>query len=87
MPTVPLDAAPRPPKAKTVKTNPTQALLADSADWPDKGLPFEAIAKRVLLPYDTVRDALFELLGSASPSLVQVFDGEEGRMLLRRAAP
>ena len=86
MPTVPLVAAPRPPKAKTVKTDPTQALLADSADWPDKGLPFEAIAKRVVLPYEAVRDALFELLGSASPSLVQVFDEEEGRLLLRRAA-
>jgi type I restriction enzyme, S subunit len=82
---VPLMKASTPSKAKTVKTDPTQALLADSADWPDEGLPFGAIAKRVVLPYDGVRDALFELLGGASPSLVQVFDKEEGRMLLRRA--
>ncbi|NIJ63154.1 type I restriction enzyme S subunit [Sphingomonas leidyi] len=87
MRTVALVAAPIPPEVKTVKTDPTQALLADSAEWPENGLPFEAIAKRVVLPYDAVRDALFELLDSASPTLVQVFDEEEGRMLLKRAAP
>lgn len=87
MPTTPLVMTSRPLKAKTVKTDPTKALLSDSADWPAQGLPFEAIADRVLLPYDAIRDALFELLGSASPSLIQVFDEEEGRILLRRAAP
>jgi type I restriction enzyme S subunit len=87
MPPVPLVMIPRPSKAKTVKADPKQALLVDSAYWPEKGLPFEAIAKRVVLPYGTVRDALFELLGGASPELVQVFDKDEGRMLLRRAAP
>lgn len=87
MPTVPHVTAPRLPKAKTVRIDPTQALLADSADWPDEGLPFEAIAERVVLPYDALRDALFELLGNASPSLVQVFDEEGGRMLIRRSVP
>ena len=87
MPIFPLAVAPKPPKAKTVKTDPKQALLADSAEWPEEGLPFEAIAGRVVLPYSAVRDALFELLGGASPSLEQVFDEQEGRMLLRRSAP
>ncbi|WP_426291294.1 restriction endonuclease subunit S [Sphingomonas sp. TWP1-3-1] len=87
MPPVPLVRALKPAKAKTVKTDPKQAVLADSAEWPEKGLPFEVIAKRVVLPYGAVRDALFELLGSASPRLVQVFDRDEGRMLLRRVAP
>ncbi|MBG6118400.1 type I restriction enzyme S subunit [Sphingobium sp. JAI105] len=87
MPIVPLAVVPKRQKAKTVKTDPKHALLADSAEWPEKGLPFEAIAKRVVLPYNAVRDALFELLGGASPSLEQVFDKQEGRMLLRRAAP
>lgn len=87
MPIVPLAVAPKPPKEKTVKTDPKQALLADSAEWPVKGLPFEAIAGRVVLPYSAVRDALFELLGGTSPNLEQVFDEQEGRMLLRRTVP
>lgn len=87
MPIVPPAVAPKPPKAKPVKTDPKQALLVDSAEWPEKGLPFETIAERVVLPYSAVRDALFYLLGGPSPSLEQVFDKQEGRMLLRRAAP
>ncbi|MBS1101753.1 restriction endonuclease subunit S [Gluconobacter sp. Dm-62] len=86
MPVVPLAVLPKPSKAKTLKTDPKQAVLADSIEWPEKGLPFEAIARRVVLPYNAVRDALFELLGGTSPSLEQIFDKQEGRMLLRRAA-
>lgn len=78
--------APKSPKAKTVKTDPKHALLTDSANWPEKGLTFEAIAQRVVLPYGDVRDALFELLSGTSPKLIQVFDKDEHRMLLRRAA-
>lgn len=84
--TVPVVDATQRWKAKAVKTDPKQALLADSVDWPEKGLAFEAIAERIVLPYDDVRDALFELLSGTPPKLVQVFDREEGRMLLRTAA-
>ncbi len=83
MRTIPV--APTRPKAKTVKTDSKQAVLADSAEWPEKGLAFEAIAQRVVLPYNDVRDALFELLSGTSPMLTQVFDKDENRMLLRRA--
>ena len=86
MRTNPVVDAPKRPKAKTVKADPKQELLTDSADWPEKGLAFEAIAQRVVLPYGDVRDALFELLSGTSPKLIQVFDEDEGRMLLRRAA-
>ncbi|MGB5084316.1 MAG: restriction endonuclease subunit S [Methylocystis silviterrae] len=55
MRTIPVVDAPKPPKAKTVKTDPKQALLTDSADWPEKGLAFETIAQRVVLPYGDVR--------------------------------
>lgn len=78
--------APKRPKAKTVKTDTKQALWTDSAEWPENGLAFEAISERIVLPYDEVRDALFELLSGTSPKLMQVFDQDEGRMLLRRAA-
>jgi type I restriction enzyme S subunit len=85
MRTIPDGDAPKRRKAKTVKMDPKQAILKDSADWPDKGIAFEAIAQRVVLPYGDVRDALFELLSGASPKLTQVFDKGEKRMLLRRA--
>ncbi|WBH15278.1 restriction endonuclease subunit S [Sphingomonas radiodurans] len=77
--------APKRPKARLVKTDPKQAILKDSADWPAKGLAFEAIAQRIVLPYGDVRDALFELLSDTSPKLSQVFDKDEEQMLLRRA--
>ena len=86
-PVVPVAVVPKLPKAKTLKIDPKQALLADSAEWPEEGLPFDAIARRVVLPYGAVRDALFELLGGASPSLDQVFDQQEGCMFLRRVGP
>jgi type I restriction enzyme S subunit len=86
MRTIPVVDAPKRPKAKAVKTDPKQALLTDSADWPEKGLVFEAIAQRVVLPYGDVRDALFELLSGTSPKLMQVFDKDEGCMLFKRAA-
>lgn len=86
MRTIPVVDAPKRPKAETVKTDPKQALLTDSADWPEKGLAFEEIAQRIVLPYSDVRDALFDLLSGTSPKLMQVFDKDENRILLRRAA-
>lgn len=71
-------------KVKTVKTDPKQAILADSANWPEEGLAFEELAHRVVLPYAHVRDALFELLGGPSPKLTQGFDQGEKRILLKR---
>lgn len=73
-------------KANAMKTAPKDLLLADSTDWPERGLPFEEVAKRVILPHDDLRDALFELLGGAKPRLEQVFDKEEARMRLKRVA-
>ncbi|MCF3630147.1 restriction endonuclease subunit S [Thalassospiraceae bacterium LMO-SO8] len=71
-------------KVDPMKTNPKELLLADSAEWPKNGLPFEEIAKRVILPHDDLRDALFDLLGGAKPKLEQVFNKDEARMRLRR---
>jgi type I restriction enzyme S subunit len=79
--------APKRPKAKAMKADPKQAIVADSNNWPKKGLAFEAIAQRVLLPYSDLRDAIFELLSGTSPTLMQVFDEGEKRMLLRRVEP
>tara|TARA_R110000868_G_scaffold10357_1_gene51027 strand:- start:11270 stop:12952 length:1683 start_codon:yes stop_codon:yes gene_type:complete len=73
-------------KANAMKKNPQDLLIADSAEWPEKGLPFEDVAKRVVLPHHDLRDALFSLLGAAKPKLEQVFDKDEARILLKRAA-
>lgn len=69
-----------------MKKDPKDLLLADSADWPKDGLPFEDVAKRVVLPHDDLRDALFALLGGSKPKLEQVFDKTEERMRLKRVA-
>lgn len=77
--------APKRPKAKSMKVDAKKALLTDSAGWPETGLAFEAIAQRVVLPYGELRDALFELLSGTAPQLLQTFDEDEERMLIRRA--
>lgn len=68
-----------------MKETPRDRLIADSNSWPENGLPFEDVAKRVLMPHDDLRDALFELLGGTTPVLEQVFDKTEERMRLKRA--
>ena len=69
---------------KAMNRDPKELLLRDSQSWPAKGLPFDEIAKRVSLPYDEMRDALFALLGDEAPKLRQVFDKDAGCMHLRR---
>ncbi len=66
--------------------DPRELLLRDSEGWPAKGLPFEEIAKRVSLPYDEMREALFALLGDEAPKMRQVFDKDAGCMHLRRVS-
>ena len=73
-------------KADAMKKHPIEILLSDSTSWPKVGLPSEDVAKRVALPHDQLRDALFELMSGAQPRLEQVFDKGEARMRLRRTA-
>jgi len=73
-------------KVRAMNRDPKEILLRDSQDWPAKGLPFEEIAKRVALPYDEMRDAMFTLLGGEAPRLRQVFDKDAGCMHLRRVS-
>jgi type I restriction enzyme S subunit len=73
-------------KAKTMKKDPKNLLLADSTKWPENGVLFEEVAKRVAMPHDELRDALFTLLGGSKPELEQIFDKSEERMRLKRVA-
>lgn len=63
---------------------PREWLFKDSLDWPNEGLAFEDVAKRVSIEHDQMRDAVFALLGSDVPELTQVFDAIAGRILLKR---
>ncbi|MHC8494288.1 restriction endonuclease subunit S [Thalassospira sp. SM2505] len=72
-------------KAKAMKVTPQERVLSDSIDWPEKGLPFEDIAKRLTLPYDDLKDAVFGLLEGDAPKLRQQFDTDAKIMKLRRA--
>ena len=66
--------------------SPKELLLLDSQSWPANGLPFREIGKRVALPRDEMRDALFALLGGETSILRQFFDKDAGCMHLRRVS-
>jgi len=73
-------------KVVAVTKNAQESLLLDSEGWPELGLSFDEISKRVPLAHDDMRDALFALLSGKSPKLRQVFDKAEGRIRLLRNA-
>ena len=73
-----------PPKAKPMKVDHEERLLTDSAEWPEAGLPFEDIAKRVPMPYEKLKDAVFTLVEGDTPKLRQEFDMDAKTMVLKR---
>lgn len=73
-------------KAKPMKVAPEKRVLTDSADWPEIGLPFEDVAKRITLPHDDLKEAVFALLEGNEPKLQQVFDTGAQIILLKRVA-
>ena len=76
----------KPTKAKSMKVAPQERVLTDSAEWPEQGLPFEDIAKRLTLPHDDLKDAVFALLEGDAPKLRQQFDTDAKVMKLVRVA-
>ena len=74
----------KPTKAKAMKVAPQERVLTDSAGWPEQGLPFEDIAKRLTLPHDDLKDAVFALLEGDAPKLRQEFDTDAKIMKLVR---
>ncbi len=83
---VPKKSRKKPTKAKAMKVTPQERVLTDSADWPEKGLPFEDIVKRLTLPYDDLKDAVFALLEGDAPKLRQQFDTDAKIMKIVRVA-
>lgn len=73
-------------KEIAVTQNPQESLLLDSESWPQMGLSFDEVAKRVPIAHDDMRDALFSLLSGESPKLRQVFDKAAGCIRLQRIA-
>ncbi|WP_122869036.1 restriction endonuclease subunit S [Pseudomonas viridiflava] len=71
-------------KDKTLIKDPKERLLLDSHDWPEDGLPFEEVAKRVPIQYDEMRDTIFKLLAEDRPQLRQVFNKDTACMHLQR---
>lgn len=76
----------KPTKAKAMKVAPQERVLIDSAEWPEQGLPFEDIAKRLTLPHDDLKGAVFALLEGDTPKLRQEFDMDAKVMKLVRVA-
>jgi type I restriction enzyme S subunit len=73
-------------KEEAVTKDPQESLLLDSKGWPEAGLSFDEVGKRVSLAHDDMRDALFSLLSGKSPKLRQVFDKTDGCIRLQRIA-
>jgi len=71
-------------KVKQMSQQPSERLLQDSENWPDNGLSFEELAKRIKLPHDQMRDVLFSLLAAENPKIRQAFDTDAERIHLRR---
>ena len=83
---LPKPHSPRRKKAKVMKKDPKELLLTDSASWPNAGLPFDDVAKRVLLPYGELRDAVFALMDGTSGQLQQSYDTKNKVMRIKRAS-
>ena len=69
---------------KTIVSAPQDRLLLDSESWPEAGLPFEEVAKRLPMPHDQMRDALFSLMTGQTPTIRQRFDPGSQCMHLQR---
>ncbi|MBI0539125.1 type I restriction endonuclease subunit S [Roseomonas sp. KE2513] len=57
------------------KTGPKMRTLSEFLTrWPENGITFEALREQVPSDYETLRDAIFELLAGAEPKLEQRYD-------------
>jgi type I restriction enzyme S subunit len=69
------------------KGSPMNALIEMLQHWPDDGLTFEALRGQVPSNYESLKDAIFELLAGADPKLEQRYSDEDNAMkFFRRAA-
>ena len=64
--------------------NPRDILLKDSESWPERGLSFEDIVKRNMIPYEEMRDTIFIFLAEKHPKFIQVFDKDAECIYLQR---
>jgi type I restriction enzyme, S subunit len=53
--------------------------------WPNEGMTFESLRESVPADYETLKEAVFELLAGASPQLAQRYDPEKKMMRLFRS--
>ena len=85
------DNIPQSPPAARVKRSrddkgPTMKDLADLLkQWPQEGMTFEGLRARVPSDYETLKDAVFELLVGAEPKLKQRYDPEHKSMRFFRS--
>jgi type I restriction enzyme, S subunit len=65
---------------------PTMKDLTDLLNqWPNEGMTFESLRESVPADYETLKEAVFELLAGASPQLAQRYDPEKKMMRLFRS--
>jgi type I restriction enzyme S subunit len=69
-----------------IMATPKQQLIEDVSTWPEGGLGFEELIKRIAGDYESVRTALFELMSGSTPVVRQQFDKKHRRMMLKRVA-
>lgn len=64
-------------RRQTAKANAPSVVLGALGDAPGSIMTFEELRARTSLPYEELRDALFDLLGGSSPSVKQAFNREQ----------
>ncbi|WJH42121.1 restriction endonuclease subunit S [Aliirhizobium terrae] len=75
---------PPPAKKRATTMNPIDKLQEDLKTWPEDGITFAELHERLAVPYDAMRDIIFECLMQPDASLAQVFDRDSAQMRLVR---
>lgn len=71
-------------RANKMSKKPIDKLMNDIENWPRQGLPFEDVATRLSMPYETLRDIIFSLLSEKKRVLHQYFNEQDNCMYLQR---
>lgn len=68
------------------KGHPVNTLIEMLKQWPKEGLTFEAVRQQVPNDYETLKDAIFELLAGEKPELEQRYSERDKAMKFFRTA-
>lgn len=75
---------PRKRNARLGRATTMQSMIKALEQWPAEGITFEALRSQIPSDYETLKDALFDLLSGANPKLEQKYDDKNEIMRFYR---